>query len=114
MKGRRGGGGNGAMRRKRAVFPEKGSRRDSGSKRIDVVDALHGFAVMAIMLLHFIYNSYPVAPSPLVEAVNQQFKEALFFLFAGKSYTIFSLLLGFTFVCGDVPSRAAGSGSYRV
>lgn len=37
------------------------------SKRIYVVDALRGFAVMAIMLLHFlehfIYNSYPVASS---------------------------------------------------
>lgn len=72
-----------------------------GSKRIDVVDALRGFAVMAIMLLHFlehfIYNSYPVASSPVLEAANQHFKEALFFLFAGKSYTIFALLFGFTF-----------------
>lgn len=62
------------------------------SKRIYVVDALRGFAVMAIMLLHFlehfIYNSYPVASSPVMEAANQQFKDAFFFLFAGKSYTI--------------------------
>ena len=71
------------------------------SKRIYVVDALRGFAVMAIMLLHFlehfIYNSYPVASSPVMEAANQQFKDAFFFLFAGKSYTIFALLFGFTF-----------------
>ena len=47
------------------------------SKRIYVVDALRGFAVMAIMLLHFlehfIYNSYPVASSPVMDAANQQF-----------------------------------------
>lgn len=71
------------------------------NKRIYVVDALRGFAVMAIMLLHFlehfIYNSYPVASSPVMEAANQQFKEVFFFLFAGKSYTIFALLFGFTF-----------------
>lgn len=71
------------------------------SKRIYVVDALRGFAVMAIMLLHFlehfIYNSYPVASSVAMEAANQEFKEAFFFLFAGKSYTIFALLFGFTF-----------------
>lgn len=63
-----------------------------GNERIYVVDALRGFAVMAIMLLHFlehfIYNSYPVASSPMMEAANQQFKEVFFFLFAGKSYTI--------------------------
>lgn len=59
-----------------------------GNERIYVVDALRGFAVMAIMLLHFlehfIYNSYPVASSPMMEAANQQFKEVFFFLFAGK------------------------------
>ena len=72
-----------------------------GNERIYEVDALRGFAVMAIMLLHFlehfIYNSYPVASSPMMEAANQQFKEVFFFLFAGKSYTIFALLFGFTF-----------------
>lgn len=59
-----------------------------GNERIYVVDALRGFAVMAIMLLHFlehfIYNSYPVASSPMMEAANQQFKEVFFFLFAGS------------------------------
>lgn len=53
-----------------------------GNERIYVVDALRGFAVMAIMLLHFlehfIYNSYPVASSPMMEAANQQFKEVFF------------------------------------
>ena len=36
----------------------------SGSQRIDMVDALRGFAVMAILLLHnvehFIFSVYPL------------------------------------------------------
>ena len=39
-----------------------------------------------------------MASSPVMEAANQQFKDAFFFLFAGKSYTIFALLFGFTSV----------------
>lgn len=69
-------------------------------KRIHVVDALRGFAVVAIMLVHFlehfIYNSYPVS-SPFMEAANLHWKDAFFFLFAGKSYTMFALLFGFTY-----------------
>ena len=43
--------------------------------RIEVVDALRGFAVMAIILVHNLEH----------------------FLFAGKAYAIFALLFGFTF-----------------
>ncbi|MFA1691030.1 hypothetical protein AB9G41_09400 [Akkermansia muciniphila] len=100
-----------------------------GNERIYVVDALRGFAVMAIMLLHFlehfIYNSYPVASSPMMEAANQQFKEVFFFLFAGKSYTIFALLFGFTFAvqyrnqarkgfCGQVCLAHVPAGGVRL
>ncbi|OCA04004.1 DUF418 domain-containing protein [Akkermansia glycaniphila] len=69
-------------------------------QRLHVVDALRGFAVVAIMLVHFlehfIYDSYPVS-TPLMASVNQGMKDAFFFLFAGKSYTIFALLFGFTY-----------------
>lgn len=47
-------------------------------------------------LEHFIYDSYPVS-TPLLASVNQGMKDAFFFLFAGKSYTIFALLFGFTY-----------------
>lgn len=69
-------------------------------QRLHVVDALRGFAVVAIMLVHFlehfIYDSYP-ASSPFMAAANLNMKDAFFFLFAGKSYTIFALLFGFTY-----------------
>ena len=70
--------------------------------RITVVDALRGFAVMAIMLLHFIehfiYSVYPESGSVAASAINQGVWDGLFFLFAGKSYTIFAILFGFTFI----------------
>lgn len=70
--------------------------------RVDVVDALRGFAVVAIMLLHFIehfiYGVYPDASSESVKLLNQSVWDGLFFIFAGKSYTIFALLFGFTFI----------------
>lgn len=71
------------------------------NERVTVVDALRGFAVVAIMLLHFIehfiYGVYPEASSQTAQAINTGVWDALFFLFAGKSYTIFALLFGFTF-----------------
>jgi len=70
--------------------------------RIDTVDALRGFAVVAIMLLHFvehfIYNVYPVSTSQTVTLINKAVWDASFFIFGGKSYTIFALLFGFTFI----------------
>ncbi|MDR2982939.1 MAG: DUF418 domain-containing protein [Puniceicoccales bacterium] len=71
------------------------------NNRIVLVDALRGFAVAAIMLLHFIehfiYDVYPTGTSPLLASIDQSVKDAMFFLFAGKSYSIFALLFGFTF-----------------
>lgn len=71
-------------------------------KRVEVVDALRGFAVVAIMLLHFIehfiYGVYPEPVSQTATLVNQGVWDALFFIFGGKSYTVFALLFGFTFI----------------
>lgn len=71
-------------------------------KRVEVVDALRGFAVVAIMLLHFIehfiYGVYPEPVSETTTLINQGMWDAVFFIFAGKSYTIFALLFGFTFI----------------
>ena len=70
--------------------------------RVDSVDALRGFAVAAIMLLHFIehfiYGVYPQAASETAKLLDQGVWDGLFFLFGGKSYTIFALLFGFTFI----------------
>ena len=74
----------------------------SKMNRVESVDALRGFAVVAIMLLHFvehfIYGVYPEATSETAKLLNQSVWDSLFFIFAGKSYTIFALLFGFTFI----------------
>ena len=54
------------------------------SPRIEVVDALRGFAVMAIMLLHniehFNFYDFPTASSAFMEAMDRGIWETLFFL----------------------------------
>ena len=69
--------------------------------RIEVVDALRGFAVMAILLVHnvehFIFSVYPTNSPAWLSALDEGVLNATFALFAGKAYAIFSLLFGFTF-----------------
>lgn len=73
------------------------------STRIEVVDALRGFAVMAILLVHslehFIFSVYPEASSQpqWLNTLDDTVFSIIFTLFAGKSYAIFALLFGFTF-----------------
>lgn len=70
------------------------------SQRIVVVDVLRGFAIMAIMLLHNIerFNLY-IFPGGFaaMSATDRGVWDTLFFLFGGKTYSIFALLFGFTF-----------------
>lgn len=69
--------------------------------RIEVVDALRGFAVMAILLVHnlehFIFPVYPTNPPEWLNILDQGVLNGIFSLFAGKAYAIFALLFGFTF-----------------
>lgn len=69
--------------------------------RIEVVDALRGFAVMAIILVHnlehFIFPVYPTDSPEWLNALDQGVFNSTFSLFAGKAYAIFALLFGFTF-----------------
>lgn len=73
------------------------------SSRIEVVDALRGFAVMAILLVHSLEHSmffvYPdVAAQPdWLNVLDTGVFSVVFTLLAGKSYAIFALLFGFTF-----------------
>lgn len=73
----------------------------SKSPRIEVVDALRGFAVMAILLVHslehFIFPVYPVSSQGWLTTLDQGVFTSVFTLFAGKAYAIFALLFGFTF-----------------
>lgn len=69
--------------------------------RIEVVDALRGFAVMAIILVHnlehFIFPVYPTDSPGWLNTIDQGILNSIFTLFAGKAYAIFALLFGFTF-----------------
>lgn len=71
------------------------------SPRIEVVDALRGFAVMAIMFLHniehFNFYEFPEVTSDFMKSLDKGVWDTLFFLFSGKAYAIFSLLFGFSF-----------------
>lgn len=75
--------------------------------RIDVIDALRGFAVMAILLVHsiehFIYNVYP--PQTILDEGTLT---VIFSLFAGKAYAIFALLFGFTYYIQLANRQAKG------
>ncbi len=72
-----------------------------GPSRLQVVDALRGFAIVSIMLLHniehfdFYYNPQGLPGWMIV--LDKGIWDTLFFLFAGKSYAIFALLFGLTF-----------------
>ncbi|WP_281299133.1 DUF418 domain-containing protein [Flavobacterium limnophilum] len=69
--------------------------------RVEVVDALRGFAIMSIMFLHniehFDYYYFPEALPEWMKVMDKIIWEILFFLFGGKSYAIFALLFGFSF-----------------
>ncbi len=69
--------------------------------RIEMVDALRGFAVMAILLVHnvehFIFSVYPTDSPTWLAALDKGVFDAVFALFSGKAYAIFALLFGFTF-----------------
>lgn len=71
------------------------------NSRIEVVDALRGFAVMAIILVHnlehFIFPVYPADSPGWLDTLDQGVFNVTFSLFAGKAYAIFALLFGFTF-----------------
>ena len=71
--------------------------------RIEVVDALRGFAVLAILHGHHLEHfNFPVYPDPAsqpewLNILDEGVFSVTFSLFAGKAYAIFSLLFGFTF-----------------
>lgn len=69
--------------------------------RLHVVDALRGFALVAILLLHnlehFDFYNLPENLPAWMKTLDKGIWDTLFFLFAGKSYAIFALLFGLTF-----------------
>ena len=73
----------------------------SQSDRLSVVDALRGFALLAIVLLHNLehYNLYciPADTPQWLAGIDKAVWDTLFFLLAGNAYATFSLLFGFSF-----------------
>lgn len=71
------------------------------TERLGVVDALRGFALLAIVLLHNLehYNLFfmPENIPAWLQTVDKYVWDTIFFLFAGKAYATFSLLFGFSF-----------------
>ena len=82
------------------------------NSRIEVVDALRGFAVMAIILVHnlehFIFPVYPTDSPNWLNILDQGIFNGIFSLFAGKAYAIFALLFGFTFYIQTNNQRKRG------
>lgn len=82
------------------------------NSRIEVVDALRGFAVMAIILVHnlehFIFPVYPTDSPNWLNILDQGIFNGIFSLFVGKAYAIFALLFGFTFYIQTNNQRKRG------
>jgi len=74
---------------------------DIKAPRIEVVDALRGFAILAIMLVHniehFDYAYFPEYLPEWMKAMDSFLWDSIFFLFGGKAYSIFAILFGLTF-----------------
>ncbi|MCG8578852.1 MAG: DUF418 domain-containing protein [Bacteroidales bacterium] len=73
----------------------------TNTTRLHVIDALRGFAIVAIMLLHnlehFDFYFLPKHLPEWMKSLDKGIWDTLFFLFASKSYSIFALLFGLTF-----------------
>jgi uncharacterized protein len=69
--------------------------------RIHLLDVLRGFAIVSIMLLHSIEHFdiyyFPEQLPDWMKSLDQVIWDTLFFLFSGKSYSIFALLFGVTY-----------------
>ena len=91
-----------ATSQQQPTAPETRKPRDpSPNHRIEVVDALRGLALCAIVIVHCFehYNLYYIpenAPQWLT-ALDKEVWNTTWFLLAGKAFSTFSLLFGFSF-----------------
>ena len=71
------------------------------TNRIEVVDALRGLALCAIVIVHCFehYNLYyiPESAPQWLTALDKEVWNTTWFLLAGKAFSTFSLLFGFSF-----------------
>jgi len=69
--------------------------------RIQLVDALRGFALLGIVLIHFVEH-FELFKQPefnyfFTPEMNGVVFETIFFLISGKAYSIFAIMFGFSF-----------------
>lgn len=85
----------------------------SNNSRLEVVDALRGFALIAIVILHSIehYNLFTdITWEPdWLKSLDSDVVTTTWFLLAGKAYATFSLLFGFSFFIQMRNARRRGS-----
>ncbi len=71
------------------------------TNRIVFIDALRGFALMGIVLIHFVEHFdffYPAETNFLFSAaMDQWLMDAVIYLISGKAYSIFAITFGFSF-----------------
>ncbi len=69
--------------------------------RLILVDALRGFALLGITLIHFVEHfelfHEPTSPLFFSAKTDEWVMEQAFFLISGKAYSIFALMFGFSF-----------------
>ncbi len=91
--------------------------QQTDSRRIGLVDALRGFALLAIVLLHNLehYNIFgsPADPPAWISALDRGVFDTIFFFLAGKAYATFSLLFGLSFFIQMRNARRRGC-DYRM
>lgn len=102
---------------KNEVYINAMNRLAPVKQRLDIVDALRGFALLAIVVLHSMeqYNiCLPPAGQPeWLNALDRGVGEFIFLLMAGKAYATFSLLFGFSFFIQLNNERERG-GDFRL
>ena len=85
----------------------------NSTNRMDVADALRGFSILGIVLLHsiehFNFYEYPSdITSNWLKFFDKAIWDSLFFTFGGKAYAIFALLFGFSFFIQNNNQSARG------
>ena len=85
--------------------------------RINSIDALRGFALLGILLIHcmehFDLTSFSELESPFWRWIDSAVRDTLYFLFQGKAYAIFSLLFGLSFFI-QMDSQAEKGNDFRL
>ena len=81
--------------------------------RITSIDALRGFALFGILMIHcierFDLDFQPVIDSPFWEKIDKLTFHSIDFIFGGKSYAIFSLLFGLGFFIQMESQKSRGT-----